>query len=393
MKNRANPKTGDSLSILGFGCMRFPRRNGRIDQIKAERLLLAAIEGGINYLDTAWIYPGSEETIGRILKKNALREKVFIATKLPHYLMGSLPDIERRFEEQLSRLQSVTVDYYLIHMLPDVDVWGRLCALGIKEWIANKKKSGQIGRIGFSYHGNTEAFVKLIDAYDWDFCQIQYNYIDEHTQAGHRGLQYAASKGMAIIIMEPLRGGRLANALPQCAQNLFLKANAHRSFAAWAFLWLFDQPEVTCVLSGMNTQKMLAENLNTADIAEAGILTEEDRALFEHVRQELLAQTNVECTGCGYCAPCPHGVDIPGCFRAFNASFSDGLFVGVKEYLMCTTFRRHPSNASRCVGCGVCEERCPQKLAIRKDLKRVSKRLENPIYRLVSIAARRFAKF
>jgi predicted aldo/keto reductase-like oxidoreductase len=393
MKTRYNPKTGDSLSILGFGCMRFPRRNGRIDQKETERLLVTAIENGVNYLDTAWIYPGSEETIGRILKKNSLREKVFIATKLPHYLMSSLLDIEHRFEEQLSRLQSVAIDYYLIHMLPDIEIWERLCALGIQDWIAEKKKTGQIGKIGFSYHGSTEAFVKLIDAYDWDFCQIQYNYVDENTQAGRRGLQYAASKGMAIIIMEPLRGGRLANALPQGAQNLFLRANSEHSFAAWAFLWLFDQPEVTCVLSGMNTPKMLAENLKTAGIAGAGMLTEKDHAIYENVKKELMAQNRVECTGCGYCVPCPHGVDIPGCFRAYNASYSDGLFVGMKEYLMCTTFRRHPSNASRCIGCGVCEERCPQKLAIREDLKSVSKRLENPVYRLASIAAKRFAKF
>ncbi|WP_312105083.1 aldo/keto reductase, partial [Lachnoclostridium sp.] len=206
--NYRNPNRTDSLSILGFGCLRFPKKGKAIDMEETEREILYAIEHGINYFDTAYIYSGSEEALGTILQKHNCREKVMIATKLPHYLIKKAGDIDRFFDEQLKRLKTDYIDYYLMHMLPDVNIWNRLIDLGILEWLESKKQAGIIKRIGFSYHGNTAAFQELLDAYPWDFCQIQYNYMDEQSQAGVAGLKKAASKNIPVIIMEPLRGGR-----------------------------------------------------------------------------------------------------------------------------------------------------------------------------------------
>ena len=202
-------KNGTRLSSLGYGCMRFTKKGGSIDIDKAEEEILKAVELGVNYFDTAYIYPGSEAALGEIIERNSLRDKIYIATKLPHYLIKSVSGAERMFKEQLSRLRSDYIDYYLMHILSDIETWNKLCSIGIKDWIEQKKSSGQIKNIGFSFHGNTDMFCKIIDAYDWDFCQIQYNYMDENAQAGRRGLEYAASKNIPVVIMEPLRGGRL----------------------------------------------------------------------------------------------------------------------------------------------------------------------------------------
>ena len=241
-------KHGEELSILGFGCMRFQRKRGSIDFQEAEREILSAIQQGVNYFDTAYIYPGSEELLGAVLDKNHCRDRVNIATKLPHYLIRKSDDIERFFQEQLRRLKTDHVDYYLMHMLPDVTTWQRLKDLGVEQWLREKQAAGIIRNVGFSYHGNTNAFQELLDCRDWDFCQIQYNYIDEHTQAGRRGLQHAAEKGIPVIIMEPLRGGRLVNALPPKAQKAFGEFTPRRTPAEWGLRWLWDQPEVTVVL-------------------------------------------------------------------------------------------------------------------------------------------------
>ena len=213
-------KYGNQLSILGYGCMRFPRKQGKIDMEVTERLIRTAIEQGVNYFDTAYIYPGSEAAVGEILEKTGLREKVNIATKLPHYLIRNKEGLDKLFNEELRRLRTNHVDYYLMHMLNDIDTWNRLKEMGIETWIAEKKRSGAIRQVGFSYHGNTEMFLKILDAYDWDFCQVQYNYLDEHAQAGRRGVEYAHSKGIPVIIMEPLRGGRLVDLLPEKAKQI-----------------------------------------------------------------------------------------------------------------------------------------------------------------------------
>ena len=332
---------GNSLSILGYGCMRFTARAGRIDLDKAEKEIMAAVRGGVSYFDTDYVYGGSEAALGEILRRNGVRDQVNIATKLPHYLLKKPDSMERVFREELRRLQTDHVDYYLMHMLTDVKSWERISALGMQEWLAEKKKSGQIRQVGFSYHGNSDMFCHLVDAYDWDFCQIQYNYMDENSQAGVTGLRYAAAKGLPVIIMEPLRGGRLVKNLPKDALRIFQSAPERRSPAEWAFRWLWDQSEVTCVLSGMNSLAMVEENLRAADAARPGCMTEEDRALLRRVSASINARMKVPCTGCRYCMPCPHQVDIPGTFAAYNRLYSDGRFAAYKEYFMCTALRKN----------------------------------------------------
>ena len=375
-------KYGNPVSVLGYGCMRFTQKAGRVDVDKAEQELLAAIEAGVNYFDTAYIYPGSEAALGAILERNGLRDKVNIATKLPHYLIKTRESLDKYFNEELRRLRTDHVDYYLMHMLTDDKTWDRLKALGIEEWLAAKKASGAIAQVGFSYHGNSDTFCRLVDAWDWDFCQIQYNYLDEHSQAGRTGLQYAASKGLMVVIMEPLRGGRLVNNLPPEAKKLFAAHPSRRSAAEWCLRWLWDQSEVTCVLSGMNSLEMVAENVRIADAARAGEFTEEDRALLEKVVAAINAKMKVGCTGCRYCMPCPHGVDIPGTFAAYNRSASDGKLRGMTDYIMCTALRKESAEASRCVGCGKCEQHCPQHIPIRQELKNARKALEGPLYQV-----------
>ena len=373
---------GNRLSCLGFGCMRFPRENGRINMEETERELMHAYRAGINYFDTAYIYPGSEAAIGEIFEKNGIRDKVHIATKLPHYMIRSREALDKYFNEHLSRLRTDYIDYYLMHMLNDPATWERLKAMGIEDWLQEKKQSGQIRQVGFSYHGNSEAFCRLLDAYDWDFCQIQYNYMDVHSQAGVEGLKYAHEKGLPVIIMEPLRGGKLAAKLPAEAVKKIREHSAHHSPAQWGFLWLWDQKEVTVVLSGMNSMEMLQENIRTACHGKPGVLREEDRAMLDGVAQIINSKMKVGCTGCHYCMPCPQGVDIPGTFAAYNRCYSEGMVTGIREYFMTTALRRESSSASRCVECGKCERHCPQHISIREELKNARKVLENPVYRI-----------
>lgn len=374
-------KYGELISTLGFGCMRFRRNGPAIDMAEAEKEILAAIESGVNYFDTAYIYPGSEAALGEILAKNGVREKIKIATKLPHYLIKSREGMEKLFNEQLKRLKTDYVDYYLMHMLTDIATWEKQKKLGVLDFLEEKKSSGAIRQIGFSYHGNSDMFCKLVDAYDWDFCQIQYNYLDEHSQAGRRGLQYAHSKGMPVIIMEPLRGGKLVNRLPQDAVNAFAEHPVSRTPAQWAFRWLWNQEEVTCVLSGMNSMEMLRENVQTASDAKIGEMGAEEEAMFEKVVAAINAKLKVGCTGCGYCMPCPKGVDIPGAFAAYNRMASEGKFAGLREHFMCSAARQDSTAASLCIGCGKCESHCPQGIPIRQELKNVKKDLEGPVYR------------
>ena len=391
--NYRTDKYGNKLSILGFGCMRFQKKQGKIDFEEAEKEILTAFRGGVNYYDTAYIYPGSEALIGEIFRKNGIRDQVHIATKLPHYLIKSREGIERLFQEELKRLQTDYVDYYLMHMLNDVDTWNRLKKLGIEDWIREKKENGAIRQIGFSYHGNSETFCALVDAYDWDFCQIQYNYLDEHSQAGRRGLRHAAAKGIPVIIMEPLRGGKLVKMLPEDARKAMERHPISRTPAEWGFRWLWDQPEVTVVLSGMNSVAMVEENLNTASQVQIGELTEQDHAMLAQVVKAINGKMKVPCTGCGYCMPCPKGVDIPGTFAAWNRYHTESKFGGFREYLMCTALRKNSAAASNCIGCGKCERHCPQSISVREELKEAQRDLENPIYKIAAAVMRRFAHF
>ena len=374
-------RKGNDISVLGYGCMRFTRKGGGIDLKKAEQELMYAISCGVNYLDTAYIYPGSEAAVGEILSQNNCRTQVYLATKLPHYLIKSIDSVEKTFQEELRRLKTDYIDYYLMHMLTDTETWQKLIKLGILGWIEEKKKSGAIRNLGFSYHGHTAMFQQLIDVYDWDFCQIQYNYMDEHSQAGRAGLTYAAAKGIPVIIMEPLRGGRLVNLLPKNAKRLFEQDSLRRTTAELAFRWLYDQPEVTCVLSGMNTMEMIQENVKTAEHAVVGHFTKEDALLVEQVKAEIQKSVKVPCTGCGYCMPCPKGVDIPVTFRCYNEMYSESKGGARREYLQCTAFRKNQSSASQCVECGKCETHCPQQIEIRKELKRAVRELETVPYK------------
>ena len=281
MKYRKD-KNGNELSMLGFGCMRFVKKGGKIDIDEAEREIMEAYRAGVNYFDTAYVYGGSEAAIGEIFERNGIRDKINIATKLPQYLVSSNAALDRFFNEELSRLRTDHVDYYLMHHMTDVAQWEKLKNIGVLEWIKDKKESGQIRNIGFSYHGNTDGFQKILNDYDWDISMIQYNYFDEVSQAGVSGLKAAAAKGIPVVIMEPLRGGKLVN-IPKAAKELMLKSGRNWSPAEWGFRWLYDQPEVTVVLSGMNTLDMVRENIRVASEAEAGEFTQEDFDTIDQV--------------------------------------------------------------------------------------------------------------
>ncbi len=381
---------GNRLSVLGFGCMRFTKKGNSIDIEKAEKEILAAYDAGVNYFDSAYIYPGSEEAIGQIFEKNGIRERVNIATKLPQYMIGSRAALDRYFNEQLARLRTDYIDYYLMHHMTDVAMWESLKKADIVNWIAEKKASGAIRNIGFSYHGNTDNFLKILNDYDWDFCQIQYNYLDEVAQAGRAGLMAAAAKGMAVMIMEPLRGGKLVNMLPQGALDVMKKSGRGWSPAEWGLRWLYDQKEVTVVLSGMNSLEMVEENCRVASEAEAGLMTQEDFAILEEVKKEIRAKEKVGCTGCRYCMPCPKGVDIPGIFRCYNFMYTESKSLGRFQFAQTVGLTREPAFASQCVKCGKCEKHCPQNIPIRKKLVEADRALRPLPYKIGINFARYF---
>ena len=374
MKYRTD-RYGNPISQLGYGCMRFTRKGSGIDYAKAEKEVMYAVKKGVNYFDTAYIYPGSEECIGRIFAENHIRDQVYIANKLPQYMMRSRKAIDKTFAEELKRLRTDYIDYYLMHMFTDYVEWENLKKLGIEDWIKEHKADGSIHNIGFSYHGNTENFLKILDAYDWDFCQIQYNYLDEHSQAGREGLKRAAEKGIPVIIMEPLRGGKLVN-LPSKAMTLLEESGKGWSSAELGLRWLWDQPEVTCVLSGMNSPKMIVENIRIASKAEPGQFTEEDFALVDQVKTIIREREKVPCTGCRYCMPCPKGVDIPTNFYYYNLMYLEEKKGRARfEFARNMGLQKEPAFASQCIGCGKCEQHCPQHISIREKLKEADREL------------------
>ena len=383
-------RIGSDLSILGYGCMRFSRKGGGIDVAKTEQELLAAYRAGVNYFDTAYIYPGSEAAVGEIFERNHIRDKVNLATKLPQYLIGSRAALDRYFNEELSRLRTDRVDYYLMHHLTDVAMWEKLKTVDILDWIREKKEQGAIRNIGFSYHGNTENFLKILNDYDWDFCQIQYNYLDEVAQAGRAGLQAAAAKGIPVMIMEPLRGGKLVNMLPEAAKKAMADSGRGWSPAEWGLRWLYDQPEVTVVLSGMNSLDMVEANCRTAAEAKAGSLTDADFETLEKVKRAIREKERVGCTGCRYCMPCPKGVDIPGIFRCWNTMYTESKSAGRTQFIQTVGLTREPAFASQCIRCGKCEQHCPQSIPIRDKLQEADRALRPLPYKIAIQAARRF---
>ena len=388
MEYRSN-KNGEQISILGYGCMRFTTKAGSIDIDKAEQEIMTAYNSGVNYYDTAYVYPGSEAALGEILERNSIREKVNIATKLPQYLVSSAAALDKYFNEELKRLRTDYIDYYLMHHMTAMNQWEKLEKLGVKEWIAQKKASGQIRNIGFSYHGNTEDFIGILDAYDWDFCQIQYNYMDEHSQAGLKGLKHAASKGIPVVIMEPLRGGKLVNLLPDKAKEKIAQYDKGYTPAELGLRWLWNQPEVTCVLSGMNSVEMVQENCRIAADAKADAFIKEDFDLIEQVKTIISESELVGCTGCRYCMPCPKGVDIPALFRCYNMTALESKSAARFEYAQTVGLKDEPAFATQCIECGKCEQHCPQSIPIREMIKKADKAVRPLPYKIGINIARR----
>ena len=380
MLYRSMPNGSDRLSILGFGAMRLPMKNGIIDEEKATKLLRYAIDQGINYVDTAWPYHGgeSEPFLGRALA-DGYRDRVKLATKLPTWLIDSREDMDRYLNLQLEKMRTSHIDYYLLHTL-NGDSWDKMRRLGAMEFLVQAKKDGRIVNHGFSFHGILEDFKRIVDDAEWDFCQIQYNYLDEEHQAGTEGLHYVAERGLGVIIMEPLRGGNLAIGKPPPEiAKLWNGAERRRTPAEWALRWLWNRPEIAVVLSGMNEMAQLRENLKVADQAFPNTLTDAETDLVRCVARKYREIMKIGCTGCDYCKPCPEGVNIPGCFDVYNELHMYGQEVSSKfTYVVRNSgiLSGNPAYASLGVQCQECVEKCPQELPIPELLEDVAKELE-----------------
>lgn len=381
MLYRKVPQKGDELSVLGFGCMRLPvKENGTIDEERATRQIRYAIDHGVNYIDTAWPYHmgKSELFLGRALA-DGYREKIKLATKLPSWIIKSREDMDRILNAQLERLRTDHIDYYLVHGLVGL-LWDKMEKLEVLDFLDRAKADGRIVNAGFSFHGTVDDFKRIVDAYPWTFCQIQYNFLDEKNQAGTQGLEYAASKGLGVIIMEPLRGGKLTNPVPTEVQEIWNEAPVKRTPAEWALRWIWNRPEVTVVLSGMNEESHIEENLKTAAKAYPNSLTDAELQLVTKVEQKYRELMKTACTGCRYCLPCPSGVDIPGCFEIYDNLYLSGN--GNEANLMYAAkpggiIRGDvPGYASQCVKCGQCVEKCPQHLDIPSLLDAVKEKFE-----------------
>lgn len=394
MNTRINQKTGAPLSILGFGCMRLPTAGGGIDEPAAIALLRRAAQAGVNYFDTAYIYHrGKSETVLGKALAGGLREQVNIATKLPPFMVRSMDGARRIFATQLQRLGTDYIDYYLLHMLVDKPMLDRLVSLGVMAWLEDLKAQGIVRHIGFSFHGTARDFEALLGAYAWDFCQIQYNYMDENNQATKAGLQMAHTMGIPVIVMEPLRGGKLVTRLPREALQAFAACRPGRTPAEWALRWVWNHPQVNVLLSGMSDEAQLEENLAIACDAAPDALTPDELDAFRRVKAILLEKTRVPCTACGYCMPCPHGVDIPGCFAYYNDKYLMNARLARMEYLRnLGGLAARQSNASLCRRCGKCEPHCPQGIAIMAQLQQVTREMEGPLYKPMVWAARKMMK-
>lgn len=372
MRYRTFPKIpGLPVSVLGFGCMRLPVAGGdpaRIDEARATRLLRDAVEAGVNYVDTAYPYHGgqSEAFVGRALR-DGHRRRVQLATKCPVWLVQGEGDWERLLDEQLRRLQTDTVDFYLLHAL-DGESWQDVKRQGGLRALDRARSDGRVAHAGFSFHGSPDAFAEILAGYDWEFCQIQLNLLDVDYQAGLAGLRLAASRGVGVVVMEPLRGGLLAARPPEPVRAIWARSGRSWSPAEWAWRWVWHHAEVVTALSGMNAADQLRENLAVADAAAAEALTEDDLARVAEVRRYYLDRTRVRCTTCGYCLPCPHGVAIPDVFSLANtAAMFDSREASSGLYRMLLVPRAAGGDA--CLACGECEPRCPQAIPIIESLR------------------------
>ncbi|MCM0648466.1 aldo/keto reductase [Clostridium swellfunianum] len=372
MQYRKFGKHDFEVSALGYGCMRLPFDDGddsKINEEEAIKLIRYSIDNGVNYIDTAYPYHkgNSEVIVGKALK-DGYREKVKIATKSPVWLVKSYEDFDKYLDEQLAKLQTDHIDMYLLHALGR-DRWEHLKQLNVFKFLEEAVERGKIKHVGFSFHDEFSVFKEIVDAYDWDFCQIQYNYIDTDYQAGEEGLRYAASKGMAVIIMEPLKGGKLAKNPPKEIKELWATAEAERTPADWALRWIWNHHEVTLVLSGMGAIDQIVENIKIASDSFPNALMQEEILLVEAIKNRYNELIKVNCTACNYCMPCPFGVNIPRNFSLLNES---SMYNDVNGYSFSyNNFFAEENRANRCAECGLCETKCPQNLPIRQHLKEV----------------------
>ena len=377
MEKRRLEKLGIETSLLGFGCMRFPvTQEGKIDVPEAERMLDRAIAAGVNYIDTAYPYHDgeSEPVVGRILKKYD-RDSFFLATKLPVWLVNSVEDAARLFEEQLQRLQTDHIDFYLLHAM-NKERWDAMKKLGVVEYCEKLKAEGRIRYLGFSFHDDYEVFEEILRYREWDFCQIQYNYLDTQEQAGDKGYALTESLGVPLVIMEPVKGGSLAG-FSEDINEKFRAMDPDSSIASYALRWVGSHPNVKVVLSGMSTMEQVEDNLKT--LGDFRPLSESENAQIEEIVKELRSRVQNGCTGCRYCMPCPAGVNIPGNFRTWNNYHIYRTYDHVKRAWEVEL--KDEEKAKNCIKCGKCEAQCPQKLPIREHLVRVQKDMDERIYR------------
>ena len=379
------PGGGRRLSALGFGIMRLPTRAGIIDVKRSDAMLTRALDAGVNYFDTAYPYMKgqSEPYIGRFLHESGRRNDAAVATKLPHWLTNTRPQMEKMLETQLKRLRTDRIDYYLIHNLVG-GTWEDLMRREVLGFLENAKQSGKILNAGFSWHGTAESFPSVVDSWNWDFCQIQYNILDERRQAGTAGLEYAASKGLGLVIMEPLRGGKLASKIPTGAAETW-KALPQHSPAEWCLSWVWNHPEVTVVLSGFSNEDHLNATLALADQAVPGMLIPKELEVIAEVRDEYAKAGAVDCTGCRYCMPCPFGVSIPDVFDWYNEWKTVRHDLTQRLFYLTTVgglLSGKSGLASRCTSCGACLAKCPQSLPIPELLNGITREYEGLLGRL-----------
>jgi predicted aldo/keto reductase-like oxidoreductase len=367
---RENGKNGNKISILGYGCMRFPLKAGRIDEPRAISMLKRSIDGGLNYLDTGWPYHAgqSEPFLGRFLEETGLRKELFLATKLPTWLCRTGDDFYKYLNKQLEKLKTTYIDYYLMHMLTSYDSYKKLCDMGLKEYMAEIKTNGKVHNIGFSFHGEKDDFIKIVDDYDWDFCQIQYNILDINNQAGRDGLIHAHKKGLPVIIMEPLRGGSLVRDLPSEVPKMIKDASIQKTPVELFLSWIMNHKEVTCVLSGMSLEEHIDNNLEISS-SITGEISETEQKTVDAIREIFVKRSKIPCTGCGYCIDCPQGINIPRCFEVYNHISRGNV---IRTLMQVGISGKTLKKASTCIECGKCEKHCPQSIDIINQLKVIS---------------------
>ncbi len=369
-------KTNKEISILGFGMMRLPvDDSNEILKDEAIEIVRYGIDHGINYIDTAWPYhQGKSEELTAEVLRGGYRERVYLATKLPSWLINKSEDLDHYLSKQLERLETDYIDFYLVHAI-NQKIWeNNLLKNNLFEFLDAIKADGRVKHIGFSFHDNLELFKEIIDSYDWEFCQIQMNYLDENYQAGLEGMRYASAKGLGVIAMEPLRGGNLASGIPDNIMNTWKSGHTSRTSVEWALKYVWHHPEISLLLSGMNSLEQVKQNIEYASREDVHVLTLKELETINVVSRIYKEHIQVDCTGCKYCMPCPNGVDIPSVFKLFNDAYIFDQFDKFKD--LYDRFIAEGSRASKCIECGICMDKCPQNIDIISEMKRVSKEFE-----------------